>query len=77
MDVENYLLALFTLAERKYGVPLEDKLEMSREQCRAWLTTLYDKHLPLRDAQETIEAVVDARGRAGDKEDLDELLRYV
>jgi hypothetical protein len=77
MEAENYLLTLFTLTERKYGMPLYEKLGMSRDQCRAWLMALHEKSLSLSDAQETIETVVARRGEAGDQENLDELLHYV
>ncbi len=77
MDAENFLLTVQTLSARRHGAPLEQLLGMTREQCNAWLASLHQKGLSLRDAEETIAAVVASRQQELDPDELGELLRYV
>jgi hypothetical protein len=77
METDSFVAALLSLMEKKYGMPLHEKLGMSPEQCRAWLKSLGDKNPSLRDAQQTIETVVARKGEQDDPGDFEELLHYI
>ena len=77
MDADEFILTLCELMEQQYDAPLHEKLSMTQEQCHQWLRNLYAKRLALRDAQQTVEAVLAQKGAIGDQEDMDELLQYI
>ena len=77
MDADEFILTLCELMEQQYDAPLHEKLSMTQEQCHQWLRNLYAKRLTLRDAQQTVEAVLAQKRAIGDQEDMDELLQYI
>ena len=77
MSAENYIAALEHTFQEKYGIPLHEKLGLSRERCNAWLKTLYQKNLPLQDAEQTIETVLERQAKQGEVEDIEEFLLYI
>lgn len=77
MDADEYVLTICALAEQQYGMPLPERLGMSRPQCEQWLRALHAKRLTLRDAQQSIAAILRQRDEQPDDGDIDELLYYV
>ncbi|MEW6749586.1 MAG: hypothetical protein AB1505_01230 [Candidatus Latescibacterota bacterium] len=77
MDADEYILTLCELAEQQYGVPLPEKLGMSPQQCEQWLRALHGKRLTLRDAQESVAAILARKGQGGEDEAIAELLYYI